>query len=667
MSLQKNMCTSQMNPALQFAKMAMLNLIKSRKPALILSLFFFLYAVKASAVDTLHVVTHDRTTVVTNPSQGYNVYKAWGKFPSTDEPIRQIKLKLQLGCPDSMRCADWDYKDHITIRRKGGVNGASLDYEIGRMLTPYGGAFASDWKFNWEVDITDFSLFLRDSVEIEYNHTGYEPNNDRGWSVTLDFEIIKGKPAIEPVSIQKIYDGSFRYGDSSNSIENALKPVAFATAKDAQFARLRVVQTGHGMDKPDNCAEFCSKYREIWYDEKLIDKRDIWKACGENPLYPQAGTWVYDRAAWCPGDLMPPDIYDLAVKTGGQHIIDINMQPYVSTAPSADEYITAYLIQYKRTSATTDIRVDDIIAPSSHDRYRRHNPASMNPQILVKNLGTSTINRFRVQYGTKGFSKKVLNWSGHLSPSTSVSISLPSIIESREGQNHFEVELLQPNGRKDNYPKDNKSVVSFEAAPKHDSTIIVYLQTNNQPAHNSYVIKNSEGVTVQERSLGFLQANTLYMDTVRLSKGHYLFVLSDTAGNGLEFWANPRGGRGKARLLNKDGSMLKDFESDFGSSARYAFEVGTPVAAITPQTSVGLYPTRTDGKTTLDYYSNFAENVLVQIITDPGDQVVEEHIYHQIKQGVFTYDLSRFPKGRFYLKVLVEGKEIFKKRIRLKE
>ncbi|MGV3658434.1 MAG: hypothetical protein ACO1NX_10775 [Chitinophagaceae bacterium] len=73
---------------------------------------------------------------------------------------------MAFGCPDSLRCADWDYKDHITLRRTGGVNEASQDYELARMLTPYGGAFAKSWQFGWEVDVTDFSLLLRDSVEI---------------------------------------------------------------------------------------------------------------------------------------------------------------------------------------------------------------------------------------------------------------------------------------------------------------------------------------------------------------------------------------------------------------------------------------------------------------------------------------------------------------------
>lgn len=254
----------------------------------VIFLILFSVAIGTNAADTLHVITYKQETIVTDPSKGFNEYKQWGVFPSKSTPVRRIMLKVRFACPENMRCADWDYKDHISIRRKGGVNGASQDYEIGRMLTPYGGAFAKDWKFNWEVDVTDFSLLLRDSVEIVYNHTGYEPNKDRGWAVTVDFEIIKGTPVQEPISIQKIYDNSYRYGDSIRPIENELAPITFKAAKGADFARLRIVQTGHGMDRPDGCGEFCNKYRQVCYDGKLIDTRSVWKECGDNPLYPQA-------------------------------------------------------------------------------------------------------------------------------------------------------------------------------------------------------------------------------------------------------------------------------------------------------------------------------------------------------------------------------------------
>mgnify|MGYP003577595331 FL=1 len=94
-----------------------------------IALFCFLYSEpQAQTTNKLNVVTHDKVTVVTDPSKGEKKYTAWGTFPSAGEAIRQIKLKVTFGCPDSLRCADWDYKDHITLRRTGGVNGASQDY-----------------------------------------------------------------------------------------------------------------------------------------------------------------------------------------------------------------------------------------------------------------------------------------------------------------------------------------------------------------------------------------------------------------------------------------------------------------------------------------------------------------------------------------------------------
>lgn len=111
-------------------------------------------------------------------------------------------MHVTLGCPDSLPCAHWDYLDHITVRRAGGQNAASLDYELGRMLTPYGSIFTPNWNWTWTVDITDFAMVLRDSVEIEYMHSGYETPTV-GWALTLDFEIVKGPEIVHPVAIRK--------------------------------------------------------------------------------------------------------------------------------------------------------------------------------------------------------------------------------------------------------------------------------------------------------------------------------------------------------------------------------------------------------------------------------------------------------------------------------
>jgi hypothetical protein len=635
------------------------------KQLLTISLGFICFA-SAKAADTLHVITHNRETIVTNPSKGFNEYRRWGVFPSANTPVRKIVLHVKFACPDTMRCADWDYLDFITIKRTGGEKGANKDFEIARMLTPYGGAFNKDWKFNWEVDITDFSLLLRDSVEIEYNHTGYESNKDRGWLVTLDFEIIKGRPVAEPVSIQKIYGGAYKYGDSAASIETFLKPVSFAREKDAAFAKFRILQTGHGANRGDACGEFCSKKREIVFNGNVIDTRPVWKKCGDNPLYPQAGTWIYDRANWCPGYLQIPDEYLLPVKD--QNTIDVNMEPYEARPSEAVENIAAYIIQYKKATTKNDAAILDIAVPATKGTYLRSNPACSNARIIIRNNGTNNLKSLQIQYGTNGFTPKRYQWKGDLGLNQQTGIELPGLIDANKTNNYFTVTLLKPNNRADEFSADNSMASRFEKVPVHGKELVLALKTNNQPQHNAYILQNSEGKVVYQKQFDSTEKNQLFRDTLRLTPGCYELLVKDTGDDGLEFWANPRGGRGFARLQDVKGNLLKQFESDFGSSIYYSFIVTNDPeqwSEVNTETAIGLYPTRTNGKTTLDFFSGKEEDVLVQIITDEGAQLVEEHHYKKLKEGNFTYDLSYRPAQRYYLKVLIDGELKFNKRIRV--
>ena len=102
---------------------------------------------------TLVVTSHDHETIVCDPS-GSSYFKQWAVFPGAEEPVRRVFMDVTLGHPDSINIAHWDYLDHITLRRVGGVNGESLDLEIGRMLTPYGSNFKKDWQWKWRVDVT---------------------------------------------------------------------------------------------------------------------------------------------------------------------------------------------------------------------------------------------------------------------------------------------------------------------------------------------------------------------------------------------------------------------------------------------------------------------------------------------------------------------------------
>ena len=619
------------------------------------------------ASDTLRVITHNKETVVTDPAQGNNYYKRWGVFPQKNVPIRKIILHVKFGCPDTMRCADWDYLDFIKIKRVGGIKGEDKDFEIARMLTPYGGAFGRDWKFNWEVDVTDFSLLLRDSVEIEYNHTGWEPNHDRGWQITLDFEVITGTPVAEPISIQKVYSGAFLYGDSAHPIEEKLPPVSFTKTANADYAKFRVLHTGHGANPGDYCGEFCSKNRMIYFNDNLIDKRPIWKKCGDNPLYPQAGTWLYDRAHWCPGYLQIPDEYLLPLQRR-QNTINIDMEPYVFPKTEAVENITAYIIQYKKPATKNDVSVIDILAPTNKQTYSRKNPVAVNPVIVVKNSGRNALTSLTINYGTKGFKSKAYKWKGNLAYGDQTEITLPGVVDANRGENYFTVSLSKPNNRNDEFSNDNSMGSVFTKTPVHGGDIVVAFKTNNQPQDNYFTITDGGGKEVFKRAFDSTQKNILFRDTLQLSPGHYTFFVDDAKGNGLEFWANPPGGRGYVRLQDTSGNLVKNFISDFGSSIIYNFSVSNNKndwAVLNTEESIELYPTRTTGKTELQYFSGKAQDVKVQIITDEGQKLVEEHLYKNLKEGSFTYDMSYLPPQRYYVKVFVSGELKFNKRLRV--
>ncbi len=628
---------------------------------------FALHGLPSLAADTSHVVvSFDK--VVTDPSRGVNPYSRWTRFPGKNVPIRKIMLYVKFGCPDSMRCADWDYSDRIVLKRRNAANTTELNYTIAQMLTPYGGAFSKGWHFQWQVDLTDLSLVLRDSVEIEYIHSGYEENKDRGWKIQLDFSFIKGPAVAEPMAFHPVYNAAFQYGNAADPIEKKLRPYSFRPTAKSTTARFYVLQTGHGMDSI-GCGEFCKRFREVWWNNKLVKRTDIWKKCGDNPLYPQAGTWLFDRANWCPGYLNQPEITDQPLVRNQENVIDLQMEPYQTNDRNVIENIFAYLIEYGSPVSAIDASLEEVMVPSTTDIYRRLNPACSNPVIVIKNNGAAPLTSCQIRYGTKGFSAHVFKWKGKLAFGETAEITLPGAIDFNEGMNEFVVSVEQPNGRKDGYPADNKQVSYFQSAPVHDGKIVIQFTTNNRPADNSYRIKNSAGQAVFERALGTLQKDSTYSDTVSLQPGCYRFDVQDTANNGLEFWYAVKAGRGICRLLNTRGQALQHFESDFGSSVSYAFVVSAdsmqwskPGAAV----SVGLFPTMTKGKVVMDYFSNEPQDPLVQIVADGGDNaVVEEHQYHGLKKATFEYDLSYRSPQRYYLKVFVKDKLVFNKRIRV--
>ncbi|MBX7042647.1 MAG: hypothetical protein K1X85_07065 [Ignavibacteria bacterium] len=639
--------------------------MRSFVPSLLILLMSFAGASIAGSAKVRVVNSHDRVQVVTDPVKGYNSYPAWTLFPSKSIMYRHALLRITYQCPESLKCGEWDYIDKVLIRRKGGISEDTLNFEIARMISPYGSRFTSDWKFSWTADITDFAPLFHDSLEIEFIHTGYESNKDRGWLVTVTFELTEGTPAMELLGMEEFWKGNFPYGDTANSIESYLSPRKFKTPEGTAISRLRILQTGHGMDDLENCAEFCAKSRSIYLDGKLISRKNVWKECSDNPLFPQAGTWIFDRANWCPGDMVAPDILDLKVSYRKSHTLDINMEPYINRSkPTANYEFSSYIFHYSEPLAENDAGLVEIVAPTDGTRSTRNDPVCSGPAVVIKNYGRNSIRSLEFNYGTSRSGLHYM-WTGELGTNESVMITLPGEFIFGDGEKFF-VSVSTPNGMPDEYEGDNSKEVIPNPVPVYDKFIIAF-RTNNDSTSSYCRIKDSFGNIVFSLKPDELNAGKLYSDTFSLRQGCYTLEVLDTAGDGLEFWFNPEGGSGFVRILDLKGRLIKSFVSDFGNLLIHNFRIegnGTTSYTSDKTPLLNVFPPRNSGKFELEVFLNEPDSVSLVLLDEMMNMVYEQDLGY-IREGSFPVDISENPDGVYFVRISTAS-DIAERRIRLK-
>ena len=184
---------------------------------------FLLCTFALHAADTTLVKSHNKVVIKTDPSRGFTEYPAKVGFPHDSEQYRKVYMYLEFGCAPGLRCGEWDYGNHVYLFKD------SVRYEIARFITPYGFYWNSgqNWKHGWYYDLTDFAYLLHDSCDIIYQHSGYEGNTDRGWTVTMDFYMVHGEPAREPKGLSILHRVNAPYGNVNNPFSNVVKPKTF--------------------------------------------------------------------------------------------------------------------------------------------------------------------------------------------------------------------------------------------------------------------------------------------------------------------------------------------------------------------------------------------------------------------------------------------------------
>ena len=543
------------------------------------------------------------------------------------------------------------------------------NYELARVITPYGGNIPSSYSFTQTFDVTDFIQILRDSVEIRCHYSGW----GNGWSATLDFEFIEGIPARKVVSLENIYSGTYNYTSSSDFENNKLVPKKFLVSPNAEQAMIRMTTTGHGFDNNIYAAEFKPIDYYVYIDGTLRDTEYNWNPdCGENPIYPHyetsssyIHTWILDRANWCPGLKAKTFDHEITpyINSGDSLEIDINFQAYSWNGTQTPSYIIeCQLFQYNMPNFNTSAEIVDIIKPSIKDEWSRKNPICGKPLIKIRNYGKNPLVSLEIVYNVVGGDIHTYNWTGNLSFMETEEIELPNLSNWSGSKNSFEVFLKNPNGQVDEYPDNNAMLSEFEIVPEYPETFVLWLGTNNgvvnsvtMESETKWDIYDINGNAIY--TSGVLYANTQYKDTLTLNPGCYTFIVEDTDEDGLSYGYNSDGS-GMVRFREIGASWIKVFDPDFGSNIIHQFTVGGSQNQITSlNNDWQIFPNPTDNKIII---SGNTEDISTIIINDNlGKQLFSREF--QSGNILESIDLSDFQNGVYFIKIINSNNFITKK------
>lgn len=573
----------------------------------------------------------------------YGAFDTTVEFPDGSVSYRKILMNFTLGkyqCPGNPQyCGDWDYDVHMFIMTKTGDT-----LEIGRFITPYANATYArtpwTWKQRYAFDVTDFYNQLKDSATVRIFYSGYS------WGFTADvrFDFIEGTPPRNVVGIDRAWAGGSRFGDNSQNIENKIDTKAFTAPGGTQYAELLFAITGHGSDD-NGCSEFCKKFYEVELNGNKFDKTDIWRDdCGFNHMYPQSGTWVYDRGNWCPGDIAFPNRHKLNGISGGNNFnLDVDFEAYTGSVNIQGRSWGSYNIQsaviyYGAFNKSLDASLEDIIAPSDHETHFRFNPCTGKPIVKVQNTGSTTITsiKFRYEVNTKG--QKEYTWNGSLGSLEKADIELGLItdLQSATGNtNTFNVEIVEVNGSADEDATNNKLASNFRAAVNVPSELSVELKTNSGTilgiSQTSWKIIDlaTNNIVVQRNNCA---PNTTYRDSFILNQGMYKLEVEDAGCNGLYWWATPGDGRGELYLFRR-GTLIPVtltgyFGGDFGCGFTQYFNVLWPQAITEVNTQPGIVvhpnPAATQLSVSLSGMAN--ANGTIRLVDMMGRTVLQQRV-----------------------------------------
>jgi len=538
-------------------------------------------------------------------------------------------------------CGDWDYTVLNYIITPGGQS-----YELGRFITPYANALnpRTPWTAtqNYVYDVTDYAPVLHDTATIRIFFSGYSG----GFTGKIRFAFIEGTPDRDVTGIRRLWTGSYGYGGTPD-INSHFTPVVDSAPAYTESAAMKFIVTGHGSDG-NGCCEFMSHNYQVVLNGSSIANQAIWRSdCGMNELYPQSGTWVFERGNWCPGAIVHDNWHTLpGIRAGSKFRIGLQFDPYSGGGSYTTEAILFY---YGAMKKTLDASIDQVVAPTSDENFFRENPTSGSPIVKVKNRGIATINNITFQYGLKGGAMASYTWYGALATFGEREVTLPALgelatIAGDTLVHTFVAKIVAVNGSIDADSTNNTATSKFLAAPFWPSTFRIQMSTGNLSLSSnptlsefSWAIYDKNNTIVATRNNA--QISKTYLDTVMLHTGYYKLVISDSSCFGLAWWLDGQLGvapgsffvkklKSATNIPMRGYSYSGGYNNDFGCGYSQYFYTVDSAQGITNIAENGLslevYPTPAQDNINVDITGIANVKGRLQLIDALGRVIMEK-------------------------------------------
>jgi len=229
-------------------------------------------------------------------------------------------------------CPAWDYMSYVYICDDPN-DPDNCGTELGRWITTY------HREGRWVHDVSGLLPLLASGGTHRFK---FQCSNS--YEVKLDLRLFNQGKAARPEETTYLFDS---WGVPFNATYNdGFQPIDVAIPSDAVTVELASIISGHGMESPGNCAEFCVTSHHFFVNgnENVVTLSDADDQYGcmdqvdEGTVANQYGTWWYGRSGWCPGKEVPFEVMDITnqVTLGANNTFDYegyyNGQPYSGSA-----------------------------------------------------------------------------------------------------------------------------------------------------------------------------------------------------------------------------------------------------------------------------------------------------------------------------------------------